>query len=574
MNDQTTRAGHHWGPTYLGGDTWRIATWAPNASDVVVRIDDRDTPLTQGDGGWFAGDVTGRAGDAYHLIVDGTAHVDPAARWLPDGVAGPARLCAPVAPDVPAPPVDWPAVTILEIHVGTFTTEGTFAAAAARMAGVAALGITAVEIMPVAAFSGHRGWGYDGVMPYAVHPDYGTPQDLARLVDAIHAAGMLAILDVVYNHFGPEGASLPSVAPAFFDADRTTPWGPGIDYTQDPVRRFFIDNAVIWARDFGFDAFRLDAVHQIVDPSPVHILTEMAAALRSALPDRPVPLIAEDERNLAEGRDAGVITANWNDDYHHAVHCLLTGEDESYYANFAVDPITDIARALAEGHVEQGQPRANGTRGAPSAHLPPTAFVNSNQTHDQVGNRAQGERLITLTDPGALRVAHAMLLCAPAIPMLFMGEEEGARAPFLFFADYEGEMADAVRKGRAAEFAAFAQFGGPVPDPLSRDTFERSRPYAAPASDAAEWRALTKRCLAWRAAALVPLLRSGPAAPPDVAPTGTAALRARWTFGAGRVEMIAHLGTVPDTPAPLRNPDLTIGDPAGPNYLAVKATTP
>ncbi|WP_180287422.1 malto-oligosyltrehalose trehalohydrolase [Puniceibacterium antarcticum] len=563
-----------WGTTFLGGTTWAVSLWAPSAKTVSVEVKGQETPLPLRDGGLFAGTFTGGPGDPYALIVDGQSQTDPAARALADDATGSALLCLPVYRRIAAPRPDWAATVLLEIHIGTFTAEGTFAAAATRMAALAELGITAIEIMPVAAFPGQRGWGYDGVFPYAVHPAYGSPQDLSDMVDAIHEAGMLAILDVVYNHFGPLGGSLDAIAPEFFDPDRTTPWGPGIDYTRAPVRRFFIDNAVMWVRDFGFDGLRLDAVHEIRDESDPHMLDQLAHAVRAAVPDRPVHLIAEDDRNLPHMRDRGSITACWNDDYHHSMHCLLTGEDESYYASFAVDPLSDLLRALAEGHVEQGQPRPtrDTPRGEPTAHLPPQAFVNSNQTHDQVGNRAQGERLIQLADPEAVRIAHAMLLSAPAVPMLFMGEEEGARAPFLFFADFDGELGEAVRKGRAAEFAGFSQFGGDVPDPLAPETFAASRPYATPAPDADEWRALTRQCLTWRAASLAPLLISGKSDTPQVRATGCASLYGVWPFEAGRLEMVAHLGAVPDDAVSLDAPDLVLGQVSDPCHFAVKVT--
>lgn len=565
----------NWGALPQDNGTWIFRLWAPGAENIEIGLNGTRMSAERQDGGdVFSAVLQGQDGDIYHLFVDGQERVDPAARWLQGGVKGPARLCALSGDRARGPAVDWCAAVIHELHIGTFTTEGTFAAAEPRMPDLAALGITAVEVMPVGTFSGDRGWGYDGVFPFAPHPAYGTPRDLAGLVDAIHAAGMLAILDVVYNHFGPEGGTLHAIAPAFFDDARHTPWGAGIDYTRAPVRDFFVSNAAMWVRDYGFDGLRLDAVHQIADPSPVHLLDELAEHLRHVVPDRPVHLIAEDERNLPEARARGSIRANWNDDYHHAVHCLLTGENESYYAAFAVDPLADLCRALAEGHVEQGQDRAgrDTPRGAPSAHLPPEAFINSNQTHDQVGNRAQGDRLITLADPGAVRIAHALLLTSPAIPMLFMGEEKGARAPFLFFADFAGDLGEAVRKGRAAEFAGFSQFGGTVPDPLAPETFAAAHPYARPAEDAAAWRDLTARCLTLRGAAIVPLLASGVAAPPRVRGTGARSLHAVWTFADGTLETVAHLGAVPDDPVAIDRPDLSLGDVSDPCHFAVKVT--
>jgi maltooligosyltrehalose trehalohydrolase len=293
-----------WGATALGSDTWVFSIWAPTADGVSVETGGRAFPATRAANGMFSVIVTARNAQPYTCLIDGVAHIDPAARWLEDGIGGPARFLPPVSRKVSEPCRDWDEMAILEVHIGTFTPEGTFAAAAARMAEIAALGVTAVEIMPVAAFAGARGWGYDGVFPFAVHSAYGTPQDLADMVDAIHIAGMLAILDVVYNHFGPEGCGVGAIAPPFFDKARDTPWGPGIDYTQPPVRQFFIQNAQMWIHEFGFDGLRLDAVHQINDPSPEHILDEMARTLRACHPNRPLYLIAEDERNLPGARES------------------------------------------------------------------------------------------------------------------------------------------------------------------------------------------------------------------------------------------------------------------------------
>lgn len=559
----------HWGARQVQKDTWRLALWAPQSTDVTVTIGTQTYQAIAADQGWFVAECRGESGDAYTLSLDGQTVLDPAARWL-DSIAGPARLCEPSKSDQASPELVWEDAVILEIHIGTFTEAGTFAAAAGKMQEIAALGITAIEIMPVNAFPGARGWGYDGAFIFAPHPAYGTPADLIALVDAIHAAGMMALLDVVYNHFGLAHVSLYTVAPAFFDPNRNTPWGAGINYTQAAVRDFFIQNALMWVRDYGFDGLRVDAVHQIKDPTSPHLLTELADTVRAAVPERAVHLIAEDERNLPDFRDAGTFTAEWNDDYHHAVHCLLTGEDESYYATYAVDPMADLVRALSDGHVDHGQPRppTGERRGAPSAHLPPSAFVNANQTHDQIGNRAQGDRMLALVGPDAMRIAHAILLCAPAIPMLFMGEESGSRAPFQFFVDFDGPLGEAVRKGRAAEFAGFAQFGGPVADPLSGDTFRASRPYAVDAPDAADWRDLTRRCLTLRADKIVPLLRSGqPKA--DVIATGKKSFYGQWDFPAGRLELIAHLGTLPDQPVRLHTVDVALNDATDPFHFAM-----
>ena len=571
MAPDTTPA---WGMTPLDGDRWRLGLWAPSARAVVVQVAGADIAASRRHDGWFTAEVSAPPGTPYALRVDGQPTVDPAARRV--DVAGTGLrgiLALPPRRPAPAPARPWAEYVILEVHIGTFTDAGTFAAAAARMAGIAALGITAIEIMPVAAFPGRHGWGYDGILPFAPHPAYGTAQDLADLVGAIHAAGMSAILDVVYNHFGPEGAPLAATTPEFFDAHRASPWGPAIDFTRAPVRDFFLDNAAMWVRDFGFDALRLDAVHQIVDPSPRHLVTEMAGRLAQAVPDRAPLLIAEDDRNLPHHREDGSAVAAWNDDYHHALHCLLTGEDWGYYAAFAVDPLADLCRALAEGHVEQGQdrPGKEAARGAPSSHLPVTAFVNFNQNHDQIGNRGRGERLLALADPACVRVAHALLLCGPAIPLMFMGEEAGARAPFPFFVDFHGDLAEAVRKGRAEEFAGLDSLGaGGTLDPVAPGTFAVARPHADPAPDAEDWRALTRTCLAFRAAQVVPLVATGRRAAAGVRATGPRSLHALWHFHGGTLEAVAHFGALPDTPVTLTGAAVTLGAPDAPVHFAAK----
>ena len=552
----------HWGALHDGDGLWSVALWVPDARQVSVVLDGRPTSLTRDEDGTFRGQVSAPEGTPYVFDVDGTRLPDPAARHQQGDVHGPSLLTA--APQSTGwTGRDWRESVISEIHIGTFTREGTFAAAARRLPDLAAVGVTTIEVMPIAQFAGARGWGYDGVLPYAVHPAYGTPQAFADFVTAAHDLGLSVILDVVYNHFGPEGAYIGGVCHAFFDATRQTPWGAAIDFTQEPVRDFFIRNAIMWVHDFGVDGLRIDAVHQLQDPTDPEFLEDLARCLRDLHLGRPLHLVAEDERNLPHHRDAALTDAQWNDDYHHALHCLLTGESEGYYAPFAVDPIGDLATALTDGHVAQGSPRNDraDARGAPSAHLPPDAFVNANQTHDQIGNRPLGDRLIALTSPAAMRVAHALLLTSPFIPMLFQGEEIGARTPFPFFCDFSGDLAAAVRKGRLAEFSAFSGFAGDLPDPLDPATFAAARPYDTPPADAADWLALTARLLAWRKAHVTPLLRSG-----QVAATaqvlGAKAVRATWQFSDGTLHSLVQLGQ-PLTPDhwPADDPGLSLGTP-------------
>ena len=469
-----------WGAEPLGEGVWDFRLWAPDCPALDLWLDGRTLAMEPRAEGWFVLETPARAGMPYRFVLPGGRAVpDPASRRQSGDVHGPSVVTAPRRTEF-GRGRPWEEAVIYELHVGTFTPEGTFRAAIADLSRLAGLGITAVELLPVAHFAGDRGWGYDGVLPYAPHPAYGTPDDLAAFVEACHAEGLMAFLDVVYNHFGPEGNHLHGYAEPFFDAARTTPWGPGIDYTKGPVRRFFIENAFYWLDEFGFDGLRLDAVDQIVDPSSPELLVELAEELRRRLPDRPVHLTTEDNRNvvhLHERDPAGAPvrhTAEWNDDMHNAAHVFLTGESDGYYAPFVDDPLAHLGRALAEGYAFQGE----GGRGEPSAHLPPAAFVDFLQNHDQTGNRAFGDRLATLADPQSVEVMTAILLLSPHIPLMFMGEEYGETRPFLFFAGFEGALAEAVSRGRRAEFAEFSAFAdgtGEVPDPIAPGTFERSK---------------------------------------------------------------------------------------------------
>ena len=479
--------------------------WAPAARRVALHLPEtrRDFAMTPADGGWYILRVPNLlAGIAYQYVIDDTHTVpDPASRFQPSDVDGPSELIDPEAfdwPDTAWRGRPWHEAVIYELHVGAFTHEGTFAAAEADLARLAALGITAVELMPLADFAGKRNWGYDGVLPFAPDSRYGTPVGLKRFIAAAHALGVMVFLDVVYNHFGPEGNYLGLYAPTFF-ATAHTGWGPAINFAARTVRDFFIENALYWVLEYNFDGLRLDAVHAIHDDSRPDILEELAARVRLAVPpDRHVHLVVENDANqtryLCRGAGGRVAdyNAQWNDDFHHAAHVILTSETEGYYADFAADPVAKFGRALAEGFVFQGEWSAyrGAPRGEPSHDLPPTAFVNFLQNHDQIGNRAFGERLTVLAEPAALAAATAILLLAPAPPLLFMGEEWDAATPFLFFCDFAGALGVAVRDGRRREFAKFSAFATPesaarIPDPLAVETFARSqlgeRPPAIPA---------------------------------------------------------------------------------------------
>jgi len=470
--------------------------WAPGAERVDLILDETHgaaRPMKAADDGWFERHVDDvRAGSRYRYLIDNEVHVpDPASRYQPEDVHGPSVVVDPSSfawstPDWTGRP--WHETVLYELHVGTFAPEGTFDGVRRKLDHLADLGVTAVELMPVADFSGQRSWGYDGVLPFAPDSAYGTPDDLRRLVDEAHDRGLMMFLDVVYNHFGPDGNFLHRYAPQFFTHDADTPWGEAIDFSRREVRDFVIENALHWLRDYRFDGLRLDAVHAIHDRSPQHILDELAETVHAELPDRHIHLVLENEDNSAHylrrdprGR-APAYVAQWNDDIHHACHVLATGESEAYYRDFIKEPLDQLRRCLAEGFAYQGE--LSGFRGAArgerSADLPPGAFVTFLQNHDQVGNRAFGERLGALADDRAVAALTAIVLLAPSPPMLFMGEEWSAPEPFLFFCDFHDELAAAVRDGRRQEFAEFAAFRDPetrnrIPDPNALETFERSR---------------------------------------------------------------------------------------------------
>lgn len=533
---------HHmgFGAELLGADEGpgvRFRLWAPAREQVTLeRVGPGGTVLSthamaRDATGWHHGTVEqARAGWLYRYRVDpGLAVPDPASRFNPQDVHGPSEVIDPLAyawqtGDWQGRP--WHTAVVYELHVGSFTPQGTFAAAATRLPQLQALGIDTVELMPVADFPGARNWGYDGVLPFAPDAAYGRPEDLKAFVDTAHGLGMRVLLDVVYNHFGPDGNYLHAYCPGFFDAQRHTPWGPAFHIDgphSETVRRFFVDNALYWVEEFRFDGLRLDAVHAIEDQSARHLVAEIGAALREGPGrHREVHLVLENEHNTARWlrRDeAGrplVADAQWNDDLHHAAHVLATGETDGYYSDYAADPARDLARALAEGYVYQGQPsalRGGQARGEPSGALPASAFVSFLQNHDQVGNRAFGQRLDAIAPTAQVEALLACLLLSPHVPMLFMGEEFAASSPFLYFCDFPGELGRAVSDGRRNEFGRFAAFADPaaraaIPDPNDAATFAASvLRWEECTSDAGQRRlALVGRLLALRRAQLMPLL--------------------------------------------------------------------
>ncbi len=460
------------GAEVLAGGGVRFRFWAPGAKSVELALAGRFIPI-QGKDGWFE-HVEPQAGPGtqYRYRIDGELLVpDPASRFQPQDVDGPSAVVDPHAykwNDHAWTGRPWNEAVIYELHVGTFTTKGTYAGAAEKLKHLVDIGVTAIELMPLADFAGKRGWGYDGVLPYAPDSAYGKPDDLKALIDAAHAAGLMVLLDVVYNHFGPKGNYLPRYAPQFFTEKHQTPWGAAIDFSNENVRKFFVHNVAYWLEEYRFDGLRFDAVHAIIDESPRHILDEICASVPAGK-----HLVLENDANQARFLGPGKYTAQWNDDSHHGYHVLATGESDGYYAAYTDKPAQHLARCLAEGFAYQGEvsPFSKEKRGEPSAHLPPSCFVDFIQNHDQIGNRACGERIAQLSDERRLKALTAIQLLAPSPPLLFMGEEWGCRQPFLFFCDFEGELGEAVRKGRREEFSRFASFKGSIPDPLAEGTF-------------------------------------------------------------------------------------------------------
>lgn len=467
------------------GASFRL--WAPAAKRVDVLLE-KPHPLRRADDGWFSADIVGvKAGARYKFRIDDEIDVpDPASAFQPDDVSGAGEVIdhaayAWRAADWRGRP--WQEAAVIETHVGTFTPEGSYRAMIGKLDHLVQTGITALELMPLADFPGKRNWGYDGVLWYAPDSVYGRPDDLKVLIDEAHLRGLMVFLDVVYNHFGPDGNYLGRYAPAFF-TDAQTPWGSAIDYRVQQVRDFAIENALYWLREYRFDGLRLDAVHAIPEQGEISMLGDLSRAVGdfAAETGRHIHLMLENDDNAARLLDAsedpprGKYRAQWNDDYHHAWHVLLTGETHGYYGDYRRAPLEDIARALGSGFVYQGEAsahRGGQLRGEPSGALAPTAFVNFLQNHDQIGNRALGDRLERNADPRAIEAALAMTLLAPMVPMLFMGEEWGCKTPFPFFCDFQGDLAEAVRQGRRKEFAgAYAKYGDEIPDPLDASTVQ------------------------------------------------------------------------------------------------------
>lgn len=559
----------------------RFALWAPTADSVSLWLEDSHAllPMRKRNDGWFEWSTAqAQPGTRYRFeLADGLRVPDPASRFQPDDAHGPSEVIDPTVhhwTDAAWTGRPWHETVLYELHVGTFTAAGTFRAAIDRLDDLVKLGVTAIELMPVSDFPGTRNWGYDGVLPFAPDSSYGRPEDLKALVETAHAKGLMVFLDVVYNHFGPDGNYLHCYAKSFFTDRHKTPWGDAINVDgahSATVRDFFIHNALYWIEEYHLDGLRFDAVHAIIDDSDPPFLTELADRMHALTRGRrQVHLVLENDANQArflerhpEG-DPRTYTAQWNDDLHHALHSAATGEGGGYYADYADDP-AKLARALAEGFAYQGDPSAfrNGERrGERSSHLPPTAFVTFLQNHDQIGNRAFGERITHIAPAEAVRAAAACTLLGPGIPMLFMGEEWGSARPFPFFCDFEEELAQAVREGRRGEFAAFPEFQDPearerIPDPTARNSFTSAKldwdardmpPHAA-------WLDWYERILTVRRWEIVPRLEDAPGGGTSHSVLGERGVRVCWRLGDGsRLHLLANLSETPVS---------DVGDPAG-----------
>jgi maltooligosyltrehalose trehalohydrolase len=476
--------------------TFRV--WAPLPGEVELVLGERRMPMTRAAGGWWeaAAEEAGPGADYAFSLDGGRPLPDPRSAFQPRGVHGPSRVVDHAAfrwGDGRWRGVPLPGSVLYELHVGTFSAEGTFDGAIGHLDHLAALGVDVIELMPVAEFPGDRGWGYDGVDLFAPHHAYGGPDGLKRLVDAAHARGIGVVLDVVYNHLGPAGNYLPQFGP-YFSARHQTNWGDAVNFDgpgSDEVRRFVTDNALMWLRDYHADGLRLDAVHAFADSSAVNICEQLAAevAALAAHVRRPLFVIAESDLNdprFVRGREAGGygLDSAWADEWHHALHATLTGDRSGYYEDFG--PLALLAKALRQAWVYDGtySPHRQRVHGRPPAGLAGSRFVVCTQNHDQVGNRAAGERSSALTCEGRLRVAAALLLTSPFVPMLFQGEEWGATTPFRYFTSHPDQaLGQKVSEGRRHEFASFGWDPADVPDPQDPATFERSRlDWAEPAA--------------------------------------------------------------------------------------------
>ena len=541
-----------------GGVNFRL--WAPAAQrcELALYIGTSSEPQLLAAqaaerGWWECFTESAQAGSLYQWRADGKPLVpDPASRQNPQGVHQSSCVVDPRQFDWDSGWLGrpWKDVVLYELHVGAFTREGTFGAATERLEQLARIGITAIELMPIAAFGGRFGWGYDGVLPFAPHPAYGTPDELKHLVQQAQRLKMMVFLDVVYNHFGPDGNYLSRYAPEFFSTTHRSPWGAALNFDgpgSRSVRDFFIHNALYWIEEYRVDGLRLDAAHAIADNGEPHLLEELSRAVRQVAGQRHVHLVTENENNAHQRLSAtpapGRYDGQWNDDFHHALYVSLTGDSSSYYHDYGEQPLDLLARSFTHGMLFEGSPRRSGGAREQCIAAPPqvlSAMVNFAHNHDQIGNRRFGERLGQLVAPAAAELATVLALLTPATPLLFMGEEFGAGQPFLYFADWEGELREAVREGRKREFGhALHEAGGEreLPDPCDQDTFAASHPDEALQESESGHRRLqlVSDTLAVRRKAIIPrqeLLLTGQHQSERI---GVGGIRVRWHYGDGSV---------------------------------------
>ena len=557
---------HHqlpFGAEIQGNGEIRFTIWAPAADGVEVILGNEEPiSMQRGKKGIFSVTAKADVGARYKFRIDGEQDVpDPASRYQPEDVHGPSQVVDPEAfdwEDENWKGRPWEETILYELHVGSFTPQGTFSGVKEKLDYLVDLGVTAIELMPLSDFPGGRNWGYDGVLPYAPDSSYGTPEELKDLVQAAHQKGLMVFLDVVYNHFGPEGNYLNSYTPQFFTDRHETPWGAAVNFDGEggeQVREYVINNALYWISEYHIDGLRLDAVHAIQDDSEKHLLEELAERVQEG-PGRDchVHLVLENESNAASYMRSGLYRAQWNDDFHNSFHVALTGESSGYYGGYSDVPIKQLARCLGEGFAYQGEPsqyRDGKKRGEPSADLTPTSFVSFLQNHDQIGNRAFGERITALAPPETVRAAAAIYLLSPQIPMLFMGEEWAAEEPFLFFCDFEEDLAPLVTEGRREEFASFPEFADPetrekIPDPGHGETFERSVLDWTGAGEHENWLEFYKELLRLRREEIIPRLKGVPAGGSWGRVVGGEGLRAQWRLGDDSIlTLLANLGEDP-----------------------------
>lgn len=535
----------------------RFQLFGPGVDAVQLVLTDRklSIPMERTDDGWhcLVTDEAGPGSRYLFALPNGLQVPDPASRYQPDDVHGPSEVVAPGAylwHDGAWTGRAWTETVLYELHIGTFTPEGTFAAAAEKLDHLRSLGVTALEIMPVDEFPGKRNWGYDGALMFAPDATYGRPEDFKAFVEAAHARGISVLLDVVYNHFGPDGNYIQQYFPDLQTSRHKTNWGDAMNYdgpNSRATREFMIHNALYWLEEFHLDGLRLDAVHAIIDESKPHLLEELADRVRAAVMDRPLHLILENERNQAcrlernAQREPVHYNAQWNDDIHHVLHTAGTHEDGGYYKNYEGEPNL-LGRALAQGFAYQGQCTPDGGKkeGHPCSHLPPTAFVSFIQNHDQIGNRAMGERINAIVEPHVVRALAAVYLLLPQVPMLFMGEEWCATAPFPYFADFAGDLGEKVREGRRNEFKLFPEFSDPaqlakIPDPMADETFQSAKLDWAQLKQKqhSEWLAWYREAIAKRHERIVPLLERINAGAGSYEVKGSAAVCVRWKLDGG-----------------------------------------